>query len=130
MTKQDIFDKVARHLLTQKVKSMKPRLTMDGEMCAYRGDSGTSCAVGCLIPDDLYDPKMEGNDAVGLFSRFPKVEKLLGKDNESLLSDLQRIHDSSLYRNESTITKWHRDLNSIAREYNLNPEVLKEFPNE
>lgn len=55
-TLQETFDKVARHLLTQQAKAEQP----DGN-CAYRGEHGRKCAVGCLISDEEYDPKMEGS---------------------------------------------------------------------
>ena len=59
MTNQEIFDKVYRHLLTQNAKSMRFGLR-NGKQCAYRGDDGLKCAIGCLIPDDKYDPIIEG----------------------------------------------------------------------
>ena len=50
-TSQEVFDVVAKHLLTQNAKSMDDPWD---EMCAYRGENGRRCAVGALIPDDLY----------------------------------------------------------------------------
>jgi hypothetical protein len=29
-------------------------------ICQYRDSTGKGCAIGCLIPDELYDPNMEG----------------------------------------------------------------------
>lgn len=29
------------------------------DICQYRGEGGCMCAVGALIPDELYDPKVE-----------------------------------------------------------------------
>jgi hypothetical protein len=53
MTLQETFDKVCVHLLTQLQKSVF--LDSNGSMaCAYRGPNGLKCAVGCLIPDELY----------------------------------------------------------------------------
>ena len=49
---QEVFDRVARHLLTQRRKSMIERSA--GPVCAFRGVDGTKCAIGCLIPDQ-YD---------------------------------------------------------------------------
>jgi len=49
-TLQETFDKVARHLLTQQAKAEQP----DGN-CAYRGEHGRKCAVGCLISDEEYE---------------------------------------------------------------------------
>lgn len=40
--------------------------------CYYRHpeDSSRRCAVGCLIPDDLYDPTWEGVSAAVLFQQL------------------------------------------------------------
>ena len=54
MTGQEIFDSVLAHLRKQGDAS----LNASGK-CAYRGEGGTACAVGCLIPDELYDPRIE-----------------------------------------------------------------------
>ncbi len=52
---QAVFDKVVKHLLTQKRRS-------EGKQgCAYRGKDGDMCAVGCLISDKAYDPEIEGH---------------------------------------------------------------------
>lgn len=56
MTLQEIFTKVATHLLAQKAKS---RASSDGP-CAYRGAEGRQCAAGALIPDALYTRAIEG----------------------------------------------------------------------
>lgn len=55
MTNQEIFDKVATHLLSQGKRS-----ALGGVGCAYRGDGGLQCAIGCLIPDELYRYELEG----------------------------------------------------------------------
>lgn len=59
---QEIFNKVATHLLTQGKRSV----ASDGS-CMYRGPEGTKCAIGCLIEDDEYHPLLEGKGAYGLF---------------------------------------------------------------
>ena len=53
---QELFDKIATHLLTQGARSESSI-----GRCLYRGDFGSKCAVGCLISDEEYDPKMEGS---------------------------------------------------------------------
>lgn len=50
------------HLLTQKRKSARRNPT--GWSCLYRGPAGLKCAVGCLIPDELYDEDFEHTSAV------------------------------------------------------------------
>lgn len=53
ITKQETFDKVAKHLLTQGTKCLckgEPRYYYRKKMCA----------IGCLIPEKTYSPLMEG----------------------------------------------------------------------
>lgn len=85
---QEIFNTVARHLLTQ----MKRSLHGQGK-CAYRGDDGLKCAAGCLIPDAKYDVTFEGKSA--LSSTLAKTWKELGYSciDVDLITDLQRLHD-------------------------------------
>ncbi len=58
---QDIFDTVAVHLIEQG----EPSVDATGS-CQYRDGVGANgkmlmCAIGCLIPDEMYDKvRMEG----------------------------------------------------------------------
>ena len=85
MTKQEIFDKVAKHLLTQGVRSV------DGAngRCMYRGTNGTKCAAGCLIPDDKYDNRFERKAWSSIADKFPELI-----EHEHLIQQLQIVHDS------------------------------------
>ncbi len=83
-TKQQTFNKVVRHLRRQGVRSS------DEGVCLYRGPDDTKCAVGCLIPDELYSPRMEGCAANGFEMACFLV--LLGHDVE-LCDNLQSAHD-------------------------------------
>lgn len=89
---------------------------VEGEMhCAYRGVNNTSCAVGCLIPPDFYNPQIEGKDASQIIHDFPTVAKGSGfsKRNEKLLTELQCIHD---FINSAD---WKSELQSLARKFRL-----------
>ena len=112
MNAQEIFDTVVTHLLTQGVRSA------NGDICLYRGPNGTSCAVGCLIPDEMYEPEMDtGYSAISLIysDRF-KLPEYFNSDNTKLLSRLQGFHDGIdedviVYndKNRATIKKIARD---------------------
>lgn len=39
----------------------KQAVNPDGQSCAYRTLDGCKCIIGSLIPDDDYDPNMEGS---------------------------------------------------------------------
>lgn len=125
MNKQEIFDQVARHLLTQKELS----LNQDSN-CMYRGDNGMMCAVGCLIPDELYTEDIENKVAssdvvVDLLRSAGVIEYEEGDDRHideiKFLSKLQTVHDSSAPYN------WLSCLWSLARKHNLKDTVLGEF---
>jgi hypothetical protein len=60
MTKQQIMDKVALHLITQGKPARASYGTGDYG-CVYRGDDGAMCAVGCLIEDAAYTTGLEMN---------------------------------------------------------------------
>lgn len=130
-TKQDVFNKVALHLLAQNKRS----IVDDDGMCRYRGPEGTTCAVGCLIDDESYLPEMEGYDVVDIFgipSRHeisPELsmvrERFSGHDlteHLALLDALQRCHD------RIPVEDWHAELVDIAREQGLNSDVLPPTP--
>lgn len=117
MNNQEAFDKIAEHLLTQKVQARNDADTN----CAYRGRGGTKCAVGCLIPDELYDPDMEGEDAGMLPELFPQLKPLIYGLNIKLLTEIQFMHD-----NEAPAS-WLLHLKSTAHRFCLSPEVLNKF---
>lgn len=55
LTPLQAWEHVRAHLLEQGHQSYSPELG-----CTYRGRVGCACAIGCLIPDELYDPEFEG----------------------------------------------------------------------
>jgi hypothetical protein len=61
MTNQEIFTTVRSHLLAQNARSFDP----ERRLCVYRDWEGKKCAVGALIPDDIYALNMEGKPVTG-----------------------------------------------------------------
>ncbi len=126
-TLQQIFDAVATHLLSQPGPAMAPAGT-----CRYRTSDGRMCAVGCLIPDDRYDPGIEGYTVLENQSVWdalpPHIHEI--RNVRSLLSDLQSVHDSRanhaldgdqyIWNRPSLITR----LAKIARAHNLSPDAI------
>lgn len=94
MKNQEIFETVSRHLFKQGKRSVSG----SGSCCLYRGPNGTSCAVGCLIPDDQYNPGMEYISVDRLIENFVDTTPVLKslKRNVGLLAELQSAHDSEL----------------------------------
>jgi hypothetical protein len=90
-TPQEIFDYVIQRLLEQGKRSMTGE-----EGCKYRGDGGTRCALGWLIPDDRYHAEMD--DLVLAWN----VQDLLRHDipaitalGHELAYEIQRAHDQA-----------------------------------
>jgi len=124
MTRQETFNRVAKHLLTQGKRSLAvyPGSEDYGQKdCAYRGEGGLSCAVGCLIPDERYRRSWEGQgveneDIKGLLCGE------LGHDLR-LLQDLQGVHD------ETNPLEWPEHLEIVAEDNDLEfSEELARLP--
>ena len=107
MTKQEIFDKVAVHLVAQNERSW------DYNTCLYRGPNGLKCAVGCLIPDNEYTPEMETKSAQFVLPMLSDKTLSNSFELEEMLSNLQRLHDGW------TPEHWPQKLRDIAKEYGL-----------
>ena len=98
-----VIEKIAQHLAKQRARSIK---TFNGMLsCAYRGKNGTMCAVGCLIPDEMYTVGMEQNPFVNLKLNFPELLTHLAdtyfdgdaQDAELVLTLAQNFHDGDAY---------------------------------
>lgn len=89
MTNQEIFDQVSVHLLKQGEECMA------NSTCRYRYN-GLSCAVGCLIPDSLYNARMECRSVGLLLRHFPDLKDHFDLQIKglALLERLQHIHDA------------------------------------
>lgn len=126
MTNQEIFDTVARHLLTQKKEC---RSDSSGG-CRYR-HGYLRCAIGVLIPDDVYDKAIEGIPVNGFFGKYrhnvPAILKVYDwfkltftVEQRVFLTELQNIHD------DESAEMWKAELAHFAREFDLNSDVLEE----
>ena len=106
---QAVFDKVVKHLLTQKRRSKSKR------GCAYRGKGGDMCAVGCLISDKAYNPKIEGFAISHLDVQENLAESGVPIYNKMniLLIYLQYIHD------KCPIGLWKTYMQNLAKQHNL-----------
>jgi len=100
MTPQEVFDKVAEHLMSQLEQSLSD--TMLGG-CMYLNREGLQCAAGCLIAEDEYDEAIEEQDWDKLVS-----VGLVPTDHQTLIQGLQLIHDNIDPKN------WGRELHEYA----------------
>lgn len=120
---QEVFNIVSSHLLTQKERCM---VDTTGE-CKYRLERDGKvfmCAVGCLIPDELYQRSMEGVSVKHLIDYYHVLWPYLGISefdskyhndfrDANILTRLQKIHDS--YPPDA----WKNLLKEVAKKYNL-----------
>lgn len=129
LTAQEIFDQSATHLLKQNKQAM------NGMTCRYRADDGCKCAVGGIIPDELYDPVIEARAANWFFEtvvgennhgRTGQIRRTIaeyfGFANQRLLMQLQTIHDGV------KPPFWKGELTLLAKDFGLSAVVLETFP--
>ena len=116
MDRQEVFNKVATHLLTQKSKAQK---LVDDEFraaCYYLMEDGRKCAVGCLLPDGHPGQKLMGTVS-NLLWQYPDLAYLWEVDELNndvwFLTRLQEIHDSV------DVENWHYQLTQFARDQKL-----------
>lgn len=114
MTAQQIFDLVAERLLKQGERAVD-----DKGKLFYRGPGDLVSPMGCLIPDCLYRPEMEGKTVHALMNEFPSVSELLGWKNIELIFQLQMIHDIGHPNN------WRSLLLTIAAWYDINSKSIE-----
>lgn len=111
---QTVFHRVAQHLLAQGKRSE------NNKGCLYRGPDGLKCAIGVLIPDELYKRGLENTPAddpavlevleeAGVLTLGgPYTNRLV-----NLLRQLQLVHDDTQPEN------WPARLETIAKEYDI-----------
>jgi len=113
---------MARHLAAQRMRSM----TL-GNRCCYRSPNGLKCAVGCLIPDDRYNPIFDrgnsggGYSALALLRDYPDV--LLdecAQADSGLLSMAQSVHDNN------PVEDWGPCLVKVAEAFELDDTAIIE----
>lgn len=129
---QEVFDRVATHMLLQKKKSVSEEMIRDkwghqklASSCMYRGDDGLKCAVGCLIKDELYNECIEhqGVDDADVIDALTESGIVCSDYMLKLLVTLQGIHD------DSDPKHWENALGEVAEGWGLTlPSVSKAVP--
>jgi hypothetical protein len=109
-TAQEVFDQVARHLLTQNEKAYASN---DGGKCFYRLGM-LKCAAGCLIADNEYRQQFE---TLGEWRNLVD-DGLVPDTHEGLISHLQNVHDYY------APVEWREALRGFAKYNELSAEVL------
>ena len=118
-TAQEVFDQVARHLLTQNKMSLGDSGLKDFPDCRYRNDDGLTCAAGCLISEDEYYMKVASYEGRGWATLV--VKGIAPDAHWKLIWELQKIHDSN------RVSDWPKRLLEVAFKNDLEYTVLKEL---
>jgi hypothetical protein len=113
---QEVFDIVVNHLFTQG----RPAYDV-AQGCMYRAPDGLRCAVGVLIPDDLYDPEFETNSSDKVIHDLFKSGLADWREHEKLLLALQDTHDNSVRTSvyDFNTTALRKQLLKVAAEFSL-----------
>lgn len=137
---QETFDLVVQHLANQKgIRSQNKN-----GACAYRGENGNKCAIGALIPDELYarvdtggmnlnstgfqslvghSPEINDffhNEHPSLFDSVPQGKGYTNQFGPTFGKALQSVHDSALTGSRKF------QLTELASIFNLNTEKIAE----
>lgn len=117
-TLQSIFDTVWNHFI---VNETLPGMDVSGA-CAYKAGEEPNCrkcAVGILIPDELYEPEMEGEPASTLVTSWDSLIPLFSQIPEDFIDDLQHAHDDSIGADLPFHKKFELSLLMLASQYEL-----------
>lgn len=113
-TAQNVFETIARHLLAQNKQSRN-----NEGLCCYRGEEGSMCAAGVLIPNEKYDPKMDNVKSTAWC--FIADRYSFSRNHDGLIGGLQYIHDGwAPY-------EWPEKLIDFAQSRNLNADFVLEY---
>lgn len=111
MTTQEAYEAIRTYFETEAIG-----LAKDGNgACQYRTDDGQKCAVGCLIPDEVYSTEMEWKNVTALFDSMPYVAGYFHGVDRRFLADAQVMHDSIANDRAAFV----RGLDFVARAHGL-----------
>ena len=102
-TLQECFD-----IIWERAKDLT-RCVSENERRRYRNEKGEACFIGALIPEELYDPAIEGK---GLNDKRVVLPKSLEMFRDKL-KRLQDIHDAAAPQS------WRQRLRDAADDFGL-----------
>jgi len=103
MNEQEAFDKMVTHLRKQGIRSER-----EDQLCLLRSN-GLKCAIGALITDEEYEPKMENLPLHDLVPVVPVLGALLYE----FLWDMREVHDNT------PPESWEQGFEEVAANYGL-----------
>ena len=118
LTNQEAFAKVLAHIRAQ---GYEPAVVVHSphKACRYRAPDGKKCAVGALLPDELYEEDFEDTPASEVHENLHRDPRYpLQNVDVQLLEDMQQAHDTLL----PDIDLFERDMQRIASSFFLEYE--------
>lgn len=117
-TQQETFDIGATHLMTQAKRCIDDK---NGQ-CRYRLND-LMCVAGVFIPDEKYDPKMEGRSVITVAGNISFAGQVILEEGHdlNLLRDMQECHDDADMHN------WPNVLREIAQRFGLSSQVIDDL---
>lgn len=112
---QKVYDKVVKHLLTQRERSVGLNSNFVTD-CLYHSKDGKMCAAGCLIPKSKYSAGFEGFTWGHLVGAG-----FVSSNNKDLIRSLQFVHD------QCQPDCWKTRLKDVGNKYKLDTKILDEF---
>jgi hypothetical protein len=94
MTTQEAYESIRAYFTRPGAQLAKK----ENGFCSYRLDTSSGvakCAVGCLIPDDLYNYKMEDVRVGVLIRQFPELNPIFEGVSIAFLENAQWAHDAT-----------------------------------
>ena len=122
ITLQEAFNIIYQKAQQQNSVSTAPNETDEPNfLCAYKNLDGKECFVGMLIPEELYDAKMdyENDDAKQLLENYPSLREYFSLIGQQTLLELQDIHDSAGTMLNPWENRWKEILHTFAEDYSL-----------
>lgn len=113
-TAQQVFDQVAKHLLTQKKRAYDAAQ----DKCLYRYGK-LKCAAGCLMTDKEYKPEMDSASQGGGSWDSLIVSEMVPDVHGGLISALQKVHD------QREPSQWRSSLSCVAVDHGLKYDLKK-----
>ena len=115
MNNQEAFERSVTGLFNQGVRSFV------GDVPTYHRCDGRKCAIGMLIPDELYDKEIEGRTVGSLYDDGYCYD-IFDSVSRELLRELQLIHDSW------SVDNWYEEFRRVGIAYDLDVEFMDRLP--
>ena len=114
LTKQTAYEQIRAYFTRPGAELSRDEVDdFDGiAKCYYRHpDDNRACAIGCLVPDELYRAVWEGLSALAVMDYLPD---LLAREDEHFYQTAQALHD-----NADDVAHFLRRLDVLAADHGL-----------